>query len=166
MAITKKTGKTLGMDSVSKADFIKLINQEFNVSIKPRMKKVLIEETLTVLPSKLDIATIHRPMSDAERQTAVESLNLDRQAKIIKFGENIKDLNVGDIPVIDWNNTLALQRIRLRENPITLIDVSAHFAAMSFKDRKEMIMVNKPIVIKEYLMVEDHSIMGTYEGED
>ena len=166
MALTKKTGKNLGMDTVTVAQFINLVNQDFEVKIKPRKKKILIEETLTVLPSKLDIAHIHRPMSDADREQAVNALDLVRKARIVVFGEEVTGIKSGDIPVIDWNNTLSIQRIRLKENPITLIDVSAHFSAMSFADRKNMIIANKPITVKEYMMVEDHSVMGTYNGED
>jgi hypothetical protein len=162
MGITPKVGKVVAMDSVTKEEFMSLINTEFEVRLKPRNKKVLVEETIVVLPSKLEIASVHRPMPEEERLSAIKSLQLKRDYRIIDFGDEVKGLNKGDLPLIDWNNTLALQRVILNENPKTLIEVSAALAGLPFSVRKEIIAANKPIIIKEYLMVEDHSIMGVY----
>jgi len=161
MAIRTKSGMTI--DTATMADLDKLLNHDFQLLFNIRKNKVLVEEKITILPSRLAIAMIHREMDSEARANAIASLQPEREYRIVSVGSDLKDeFKVDSEPVLDWENAMSMKRLDLKENPTTLMAVSATFAALPYNLRTKLISENKEMVIYEYLLVSDFSILGTY----
>ena len=158
-----KTGKASVNDSLSKKEFIQSLISKADTSLLILGKKYLIKETSKVEPSKINIAMIHRAMTDEARISSMQALAPTRTYEIVKVSSDLnKDNLVGGQPLLDWNSPTALKRIDVRGNTTNLIEVSANFAALSYKDRVDFITANIPIVVVEYLLVSDYAILGVY----
>jgi len=165
MAITPKTGKVLKKNSVRKDAFLNLINTENNIKLVLRGTKILVEERVLINPSGLRFSNLHRDMSDEARNKFFKGSIKKR--KIIAVGSDIEDKDwlLNKEPLIDWSNTLSMYYVKLKENKRSIIDTAASFDAMFDKDKEELININEPIEMIEYLVISDHSVIGIYNGE-
>ncbi len=163
MTLTPTSGIETKSNTITKLEFINLVNSKPTLNLNARDTKVVIEETITVEPSKLAIAMIHRVMSDADRVKAIEATTPTRSYRIHSVGDKITDLKVDRVPLIDWSMTMAIKRFDMLDTVANLITVSAALGNLSYADRTDITLKNKPLVITEYLMCDNHAVMGYFD---
>ena len=154
-----KTGLHLKEGKFNKVAFLKLFENKPVLGTQAAGDRLIIEERLTVRPSKLAISNISDKLTDDERHRAIAGLNPQREYVIVSSNDPMYP--VGTEVVLDWARAMDMIRIDARTGTPNLIEAAAAVVSLSFSDR-QFLSKMKDIVIHEYLAVWPISIVCFY----